>query len=173
MALAGPHDTCHSLYNVMARKKTWLEKLHDSKDLPKVFLPDKPMPAWGEGTCVIPAPLEVDGLMKQVPKGKLATTNEFRTALAKRHRAGFACPLTTGIFTWIAANAADELSRQGKKRITPYWRTLKAGGEVNPKFPGGVAAQKKLLQAEGHKVIQKGKRFLVADYEGKLAKIQP
>lgn len=156
----------------MPRKKTWREKLHDSKDLPKVFVPDRPMPARGEGTCVVPAPLNVDALMKKVPKGKLVTTSELRVALAKQHGAGFACPLTTGIFSWIAAHAADEEAAGGKKRITPYWRTLKAGGEVNPKYPGGVAAQKRLLQAEGHKVIQKGKRLLVADYERKLAKLE-
>jgi hypothetical protein len=156
----------------MARKKTWLEKLHHSDGLPKVFLPDRPMPAWGEGTCVVPTPLEVDALMKKVTKGKLVTTNDLRAALAKKHGAGFACPITTGIFALIAAHAAEEEAGQGKKRITPYWRTLKAGGEVNPKFPGGVAALTKLLKAEGHRVIRKGKRHVVEGYERKLAKLK-
>jgi alkylated DNA nucleotide flippase Atl1 len=61
--------------------------------------------------------------------------------------------------------------RQGKKDTTPYWRTLKTGAVINEKYPGGVEAQKKLLESEGHKVIQKGSRCIVIDYEKSLAKI--
>lgn len=135
-------------------KKSWREKLATSKDLPK--------------TMVIPAPLEVDALMKQVPKGRVVTINELRAALAAKHKVTFACPLTTGIFSWIAAHAAAEAEAEGEKRITPYWRTLKTGGEVNPKYPGGVKALARRLRAEGHKITSKGKRVLVADYQAKL-----
>mgnify|MGYP002008810771 FL=1 len=79
----------------------------------------------------------------------------------KKHRTDFTCPITTGIFPWIAAHAADELAQQGRKRITPYWRTLKSDGQINPKYPGGIEAIREKLEAEGHTVIQKGKRFLV------------
>jgi hypothetical protein len=80
----------------------------------------------------------------------------------------FACPLTTGIFSWVAAHAAAEAEAEGAKRITPYWRTLKAGGEVNPKYPGGPEAVARRLRAEGHRIARKGKRLLVADYEQRL-----
>ena len=73
--------------------------------------------------------------MKKVPKGKLTTINELRTALAKKHKTDFTCPITTGIFSWIAAYAADELAQQGRKRITPYWRTLKSDGQINRSTP--------------------------------------
>jgi hypothetical protein len=135
-------------------KKSWREKLATSKDLPK--------------TMVIPAPVEVDALMKQVPKGRLVTINELRAALAAKHKVNIACPLTTGIFSWIAAHAAAEAEAEGAKRVTPYWRTLKTGGEINPKYPGGVAGVGKQLGAEGHKLVAKGRRLLVADYEKKL-----
>ncbi|MBN1796053.1 MAG: MGMT family protein [Sedimentisphaerales bacterium] len=157
----------------MTDKKSWRQKLNNSKDLPKVQkftkAKSKSMPA---GTYVIPAPVEVDEIMKMVPKGRLITINEIREHLAKKHNAQFGCPITTGIFAWIAANAAEEAAAEGKKRITPYWRTLKTGGELNPKYPGGIDALKKLLQDEGHKIIQKSKRFFVADYQKKLAKIR-
>jgi len=55
-----------------------------------------------------------------------------------------------------------------RARITPFWRTLKTGGEVNPKYPGGVKQIAKRLRAEGHKIIAKGRRTLVVDYEKKL-----
>ncbi|HEX5219260.1 MAG TPA: hypothetical protein VFZ59_06805 [Verrucomicrobiae bacterium] len=150
-------------------KKSWREKLADDKDLPKVGkVEGKMSQRWGTGTMVIAAPREVDALMRQVPKGCVVTINELRAALAKKHQAGFACPITTGIFSWIAAHAAAEAEAAGTKRITPYWRTLKTGGEVNPKYPGGVAALAKRLRAEGHRLISKGKRVVVADYEQKL-----
>jgi alkylated DNA nucleotide flippase Atl1 len=146
----------------MAAKKTWQQKLQDSKDLPRVFrISAKHSKRWGTGTCVIPAPIEVDELMRAVPKGKLTTINELRKKLAKTHGATIACPITTGIFSWIAAHAADEAERAGKKRITPYWRTLKANGELNPKYPGGIENLAARLRAEGHEIQQKGKRYLV------------
>jgi hypothetical protein len=153
----------------MKTKKSWREKLADDKGLPKVGkVTGKMSKRWGAGTMVIPAPREVDALMRQVPKGHLVTINELRIGLAKKHNADFACPITTGIFSWIAAHAAAESEAEGMKRVTPYWRTLKTGGEVNPKYPGGVGHIAKRLRAEGHKIIFKGKRSLVADYEGKL-----
>jgi alkylated DNA nucleotide flippase Atl1 len=153
----------------MKAKKSWRDKLADDKGLPKVCeVTGKLTRRWGEGRFVIPAPREVDALMKQVPKGRVATINELRAALAKKHKADFACPITTGIFSWIAAHAAAEAEAEGGKRITPYWRTLKTGGEINPKYPGGVVDIAKRLRAEGHKVMSKGKRVLVADYEAKL-----
>jgi len=146
--------------------------LADDKGLPRVEeITEKMSKRWGTGTVVIPAPREVDALMKNVPSGKLVTINEIRAALARKHNATIGCPITTGIFAWIAANAAEEQRQAGIKDITPYWRTLKTGGVINPKYPGGVEAQKKILEKEGHKVIQKGKKHIVADYEKSLMKL--
>ena len=156
----------------MAKKKTFSEKLENSKDLPKVEkLTGKMIKQWGTGTIVIPAPLEVDELMKKVPEGKLTTINEIRTTLAKKHGATICCPITAGIFARIAAGAAEEKKQKGGKNLTPYWRTLKSGGEINEKYPGGVEGQKRLLEKEGHKVVQKGKKWIVVGYEIALAQI--
>jgi len=145
-------------------RKTWQEKLAGNKGFPKVFAIDKnKSKRWGEGTCVIPAPLEVDEFMRQVPKGKLVTIDDLRKILARRHGATIACPITTGIFAWIAAHAAAEAAEHGVKRITPYWRTLKTKGELNPKYPGGIPGLKRHLTAEGHKITQRGQRFYVAN----------
>lgn len=147
----------------------WSERLRDSKDLPRVEeITDKMSKRWGTGTVVIPAPMEVDELMRKVPEGKLVTINEIRFALAKKHRATIGCPMTTGIFAWIAANAAAEEKEKGRKDTTPYWRTLKTGGEINPRYPGGIEAQKRLLEREGHIVMQKGKRYFVSGHEKSL-----
>lgn len=154
----------------MSKKKSWSEKLMDSKGLPKVErITAKMSKRWGTGTVVIPAPIEVDEIMRKVPKGKLVTINEIRSALARKHNATIGCPITTGIFAWIAANAAEEERRKGREDITPYWRTLKSNGVINEKYPRGARAQKKLLKEEGHKVVRKGTKYVVADYEKSLA----
>lgn len=154
----------------MPKRKSWSEKLRDSKDLPRVEeITDKMSKRWGTGTVVIPAPMEVYEMMRRVPEGKLITINEIRAALAKKHGATIGCPMTTGIFAWIAANAAEEQRQKGEKTITPYWRTLKTGGVINPKYPGGAEAQKRLLEREGHEVVQKGKKYVVVGFEESLA----
>ncbi len=138
-------------------KKSWTEKLHDSKGLPKFGkVEGKMTKKWGTGTMVIPAPIDVDEMMQCVPKGKVTTINQLRAALAKKYKVNICCPITTGIFASIAAHAAVEADAAGKKCITPWWRTLKSTGELNPKYPGGLEAQMKLLKAEGH-VIKAGK----------------
>ena len=154
------------------KKTTWSEKLNDSKGLPKVEkITDKMSKRWGTGTVVIPAPMEVNELMKKVPAGKLVTINEIRAALARKHKATIGCPMTTGIFAWIAAHAAEERQQSGDKDITPYWRTLKTGGVLNEKYPGGAEAQKLLLEREGHIVIKKGKKYAVLNYEKSLIQV--
>jgi len=151
------------------RRKSWRGKLADRKDLPRVeMISEKMRTRWGTGTLVIPAPLEVDEIMKRVPEGKLITINEIRTLLAKKHKATIGCPITTGIFAMIAAHVAREDLEEGKKKVTPYWRTLKTGGEINPKYPGGIADQRRRLESEGHRVIRKGESYFVEDYETHL-----
>ncbi|MCA8973555.1 MAG: hypothetical protein KDC98_02485 [Planctomycetes bacterium] len=155
-------------------KLSFREKLRDSKDLPRVEqITGKMTTRWGTGSFVIPAPIEVDAIMRKVKKGRLITINGIRELLAERHGATIACPITTGIFAGIAARAADEDEHDGKVRITPYWRTLKAGGELNPKFPGGVEVLRSRLEAEGHEVTVRGKRWFVVDYEKRLVNLRP
>jgi|ERR1035437_3215720 alkylated DNA nucleotide flippase Atl1 len=155
-------------------RKSWTEKLNDCKDLPRIEPISEQLQAkWGAGTMVIATPLEVDALMKTVPKGKVTTVNHIREALARKHGATIGCPLTTGIFTWIAAHAAQEKAAGGEKDITPYWRTLKSDGALNQQYPGGVQAQAAKLKEEGHIVeFFKGNKLpRVKDFEKKLAEL--
>ncbi len=156
----------------MGRRKAFREKLADSKDLPRVeAISDGMRKQWGTGTIVIPAPREVDEIMRRVPKRKLITINHIREIVARRHDATIGCPITTGILARIAAGAAGEDEADGRTAITPYWRTLKAGGELNPKYPGGVTGQKRHLESEGHEVFAKGSRMFVRDFERSIARL--
>ena len=151
------------------KKKSWREKLATAHDLPKVVRLDAAgSKRWGGATMAIPAPREVDALMRTVPQGRVTTINELRNAVAKHHRAAVGCPITTGIFSWMAAHAAEEGLAAGEKKTTPYWRTLKEDGELNPKYPGGIAGLKRKLTAEGHKFEQRGARTLVKDFAAAL-----
>jgi hypothetical protein len=69
----------------------------------------------------------------------------------------------------VAISNAAEAEAEGKKNTTPFWRTLKSNGELNPKYPGDVSALRRKLSVEGHKIIRKGKRFFVAGFEEKIS----
>ena len=61
-----------------------------------------------------------------------------------------------------------KLKKEGKELNIPYWRTLKTGGFLNEKYPGGAEAHIRLLEREGFKIIQKGRKFVVDNYEKHL-----
>lgn len=151
---------------------SWRQKLERHQHAKVVNIPPKMQQRWGRGTMVIPRPLDVDGLIRRVGPGKLVTVLQLREELARRSRVDVACPLTTGIFIRIAAEAAEEDRRAGKKAVTPYWRVLSSEGGLNPKFPGGVAAQKRRLSSEGHRINKPhGKNPpAVIDFEKSLAR---
>jgi alkylated DNA nucleotide flippase Atl1 len=136
----------------MYQRKSWQEKMNNPS-LPKVFrITPKMRPRFGTGVMVIPSPHDVDAFIRTVPKGRVVTVREIREYLAGKYAVDKACPLTTGIFVWLTAEAAEEAARAGKKRITPYWRVVKDDGSLNPKFPGGVEAQAERLRDEGHAI---------------------
>ncbi len=134
----------------MYKRKSWREKLETLQE-PKVV--SRP----GGGSMLIPRPLDVDALIRTVKRGSLVTQSEIRRVLAGRFQADVTCPITTGIFVRIAAEAAEEDLRAGKKRVTPYWRVVRDDGGLIDKFPGGVEEQSRRLRAEGHAIDQSGK----------------
>lgn len=138
--------------------KTWREKLE--RDHPShgkvVPIPPNWEKSCGTGTMLIPRPRDVDAVMRSVRKGRLITLGEVRRRLAEAAGVNAACPLTTGIFARIAAEAAEEDRRAGRTRITPYWRTVRDDGSLIDKFPGGVRAQAARLREEGHEVVMVG-----------------
>jgi alkylated DNA nucleotide flippase Atl1 len=161
------------------RKKSWQEKLIDKKGYPKILKLEKRFPCYNAvhkmgakagDNVVLVNPSEVVEIMKEVPRGKLVTIVEICKRIAKEHTVEACCSLTTGIFIMIAANAVEEAATQGKNLGIPYWRTLKADGFLNEKYPGGIEAHKSKLENEGFTIIKKGKRYSVQDYQNFLAR---
>lgn len=147
-------------------KKDFNAMLQDSKDMPKLqtITDPKSIARYGGDRMYFAPPMDYDKAMRQIPWGKVITVGKIRECFAKWNKADFTEPITAGIFVSIAAWA----SHQRQEDETPYWRTLKANGELNPKYPGGVEAQKEKLEAEGHIILQKGRtniRYFVKDYE--------
>lgn len=147
-------------------RKDFNAMLHDSKDMPKlqIIKDEKSIEKYGGDKMYFAPPIDYDKAMKRVPYGKVITVGKIREYFAKSSGADFTEPITAGIFVSIAAWA----SYQRSEDETPYWRTLKANGELNSKYPGGVEAQKAKLEAEGHVIIKRGRKnitYYVKDYE--------
>ena len=151
-------------------RKYWREKLEKLQQPRVVKIPPQ-MSRFGKGTMLIPTPMLVDELVRRIPKGKLVTVGEIRKKLAADFATDVTCPLTTGIFIRIAAEAAEEDRANGRRRIAPYWRVVKDDGSLNPKFPGGESLQTRCLRDEGLSIVRKGNHAVVRDFEQRLASL--
>ena len=134
-------------------KKDFNAMLHDNKDMPKfqIITDQKSIEKYGGSKMYFAPPIDYDKVMKKVPYGKVITVGKIREYFAELSVA------------WASYQRSED--------ETPYWRTLKANGELNAKYPNGIKAQKEKLEAEGHTIIQKGRkniRYYVKDYENSL-----
>ncbi|QNK66140.1 MGMT family protein [Variovorax sp. PAMC26660] len=151
----------------MSTRKSWHDRLTSYPHLPSVKeIPAAMRARRGEGTIATPSPQEVEAAMRSIPEGRLVTVMGIGEDIATRHSATIGCTVTTAIFAHMVAHAAEEAPKAEGQ--TPWWRTLKIGGELNTKYPGGIEAQMSKLEAEGHTVVQRGKRYFVEDFAKKL-----
>lgn len=102
---------------------------------------------------LIPRPRDVDAAVRRVRKGRVMTISTLRNRLAEGTGADSACPLCTGIFLRIVAEAAEEDLLAGRKRVAPWWRVVRDDGSLNPKLPGGIQIQASRLRTEGVALI--------------------
>ena len=66
--------------------------------------------------------------------------------------------------------AAEERRELGvpDHELAPWWRVLKTGGFLNPKFPGGTDRQAELLAGEGIRVSPLRRQPAVFDFAERL-----
>jgi len=158
-------------------KKTWVQKIEDKKTFPKILKLEKSFPCYnavhkmganaGDPVILVNAS-EIWPLMAEVPQGRLTTISDICKQIAKKHKVKGCCTLTTGIFIMSIANAVEEAVVSGDKSSLikiPYWRTLKADGFLNEKYPGGLEEHKKRLEDEGYKITARGKKYQVTNFE--------
>jgi alkylated DNA nucleotide flippase Atl1 len=169
MVTTAPRPRARSSRRKTAREKLEINHPSHGKAFP---IPPAMQRSMGSGTMIVPRPLDVEAAMRLPRKGQIITLGQIRARLARAARVDQCCPLTAGIFARLAAEAAEEDATAGKKRITPYWRTVRDDGRLNEKFPGGAQAQAAKLRREGVKVVHstRGPALRVADLESHLAR---
>ena len=109
-------------------------------------------------------PSEIVAHMREVPYGKVTTLRRYARMWRSDHRVDACCTLTSGIHVMTAANAAAEAATAGEDLDIPYWRTLKIGGYLNRKYPGGIEGTVPFFRTEGFEIIGKGKASRVKDF---------
>jgi len=159
----------------MKTRKSWREKLETVQEAKLVPIPLRMQKRLGAGTLLVPRPLDVDSTIRLAQRGQLITQGQIRAHLATQYGADATCPITTGIFVRIAAEAAAEDERAGKQKVTPYWRVIRDDGTLLAKLPGGPEGMAKRLAGEGQSVVagkgRAAKELQVADFESHLIRL--
>lgn len=153
----------------MVKRKAASDHLSSGRQPHIVHLIPPGAPGYREangGAMVVSSPAEVDELVRRLQPGELVTLDTLRAAIARRHNVAVACPVSTAIFLNMSARAAEERRAIGADpgTLTPWWRALKKGGFLNPKYPGGTERQAELLAAEGVRVSPLRRQPAVFDY---------
>ncbi|MCB0635770.1 MAG: hypothetical protein KDC54_04100 [Lewinella sp.] len=121
------------------KKKSWIEK-RDQPATYEVKVVDKDFAGMKAGQLMLIAtPRIIDDYVRQIPPGHLVDPKTMREDLALEYRAETTCPVTTGIFLRIVAEAAYEEYQQGKPKeeITPFWRAIAPKAKAADKLTFG------------------------------------
>jgi hypothetical protein len=164
-----------NLFNLTLNpKKSWNKQIQEKKGLPKIIeIPQEKYAEWGQGKMVIPSPLDIWEVMNAIQEGKLITGQEIKNHLIKKYKVSIVYPQMTGLFIRLVALATIEKHGNSNKHLTPFWRTLKSSGYLNPQFPGGLEEHAYRLESEGFYIIPgKGSKLpKVKDYQKYIQKI--
>ena len=123
----------------MAIKKSWLDKLNENKE-PKIKRIDIDFADIPAGSNMfIATPKLIDQYINEIGVGKRIDLKTMRKDLAIEHNADYTCPVTTGIFLRIVAEANYEKLQQGKhlEEITPFWRVIEPNSPLAKKLTFG------------------------------------
>jgi hypothetical protein len=132
--------------------KTWTDKVNDPtkefivKKLDKDFAD---MPAGCK--MLIATPKIIDDYLRHIPKGKSSNLATLRKDLAAEYHADYTCPVTSGIFLRIVAEAAYEQIQKGTaiSKVAPFWRLVDEKSPMNKKFSFGTRFVKAQRKKEG------------------------
>jgi len=137
----------------MAKEKHYRHKIENCMAA-HVIDQDQPLTAnYPVGMMLIASPTWVEEYLISIPEGEVRTMNQMRQGLAERAKADYTCPMTTGIFLRMVAEAAQYERQHGMPVKAPWWRVVTNDGSLNPRLPGGGELQLQLLLAEGVKVV--------------------
>ena len=126
------------------KAKSWNEKLRcdmqaEVKPLGKAF---GGFPTGAR--LLIPTPMMVRDYVQSIPTGESRTTQQMRAELAAQNDADTTCPLCSGIFLRIVAEAAHESGED-----LPVWRIIDAKSPTRKKLSFDVSMLDEKRAAEG------------------------
>lgn len=134
----------------MATKKSWLDKLNEKREpkIKKIDIDFADIPAGSN--MFIATPKLIDQYIQEIEFGKRTDTKTLRKDLAIEHNADYTCPVTTGIFLRIVAEANYEKLQQGTplEEITPFWRVIEPNSTLSKKLTFGQEFLIKQLNKE-------------------------
>ena len=131
-------------------RKPWLEKLNEKKE-PKIKRIDIDFADIPAGSNMfIATPKLIDEYIQQIGIGKRIDIKTLRKDLAIEHNADYTCPVTTGIFLRIVAEANYEKLQSGKPigEITPFWRVIEPKSALAKKLTFGQEFILKQIEKE-------------------------
>ena len=146
----------------MARRKTTQEKLQKQAK--------SEIKATSKGRMLIPASKELRDAVRAIPRGRVATVEQLRQKLAEQHNADYACPLVTGIFLRLLAEATEEGYEEWS---CPWWRVVEKDGKMRGKYPAAPYLQAERLRGEGVQIAVERGKPRVADLNTHLAPLSP
>lgn len=123
-----------------AKGKTWTDKVNDES---KTFIVKRIEKSFADipanSTMLIATPKIIDEYVRQIPKGSSVTLQTMRNDLANEYKAEYTCPVTSGIFLRIVAEAAHEQLSNGKAstKVAPFWRVVDEKSPLNKKLSFG------------------------------------
>lgn len=139
------------------KRKSWVEK----RDLPKEHAVKKLTSSFAdikEGeTMLVPTPRLIDDYIRQIPKGKFVSLQQIRKDLAAANGSDKTCPVTSGIFLRIVAEAAAEELASGKpvSKVTPFWRVVAPASPLAKKLSFGTDLLSQMQLKEKISLLQK------------------
>ena len=120
-------------------KKSWLDKLNENKEpiIKRIDIDFADIPSGSN--MLIATPKIIDKYIQEIGVGKCINMKTLRKDLAIAHNADYTCPVTTGIFLRIVAEANYEKLQQGIRfeDITPFWRVIEPNSALAKKLTFG------------------------------------
>ncbi len=134
---------------VTKKLKAWKDRMETKKPFEVKTIDKKFADIPANSTMLIASPKIIDAYVRQIPKGTATTLQIMRKDLAVEYQAEYTCPVTTGIFLRIVAEAAHEALEAGQpiQKITPFWRVVDGNSSLAKK----VTFDKKFIEEQRKK----------------------
>jgi hypothetical protein len=98
----------------------WREKLERQQQARIVDIPPRMQGRLGKGRMIIPRPLDVDALIRRVPKGKLVTVFQLRQELARRNAVDTACPPAREFLSGLQPKPRMKIAARERKKLRHF-----------------------------------------------------